>query len=133
MEIKLDKRKYYKGVFIFAALYNIINAIIFIIISIMATDMFSTFGVEIPPSMVWLQLSLILILIFGIGYIIVSRNLEENHGIVIIGAIAKTMFFLLSILYFVLGDINILIVLLGSVDIITVVLFVEFLFNFKKL
>jgi hypothetical protein len=131
--LKLDKKKYYKGVFIFAALYNILNSVIFLIISVAATDMFPTFGVTIPPSMIWLQLCLIFIMIYGIGYFIVFKNLDENHGIVIIGAIAKATFFLFSIIYLIQGDVNILIVLLGSIDMAFVILFIEFLLNYKNL
>ncbi|MFW9947120.1 MAG: hypothetical protein ACFFDX_09860, partial [Candidatus Odinarchaeota archaeon] len=89
------------------------------------------FGVAVPPSMIWLQLSLILILIFGIGYIIVSRNLEKNYGLVFIGAVAKLMFFILVLIYFILGDVNFLIVLLGGIDLIMACLFIEFLLKFE--
>ncbi len=126
----MNKKLYYKYLFIVAALYNIVNSVIFIFISIFATELFPLFGVALPPSMIWLQLSLILILIFGIGYFIVSRDLEKNHGLVLIGAFAKLMFFILTLMYFILGDVNILIVLLGGIDLIMVCLFIEFLLKF---
>ena len=127
----MNKKLYYKYLFIVAALYNIVNSVIFIFISIFATELFPLFGVAVPPSMIWLQLSLILILIFGIGYIIVSRDLEKNHGLVFIGAFAKLMFFILVLIYFIVGDVNILIVLLGGVDLIMVFLFIEFLLKYE--
>lgn len=123
----MNKEKYYKILFIIAALYNIINSVTFILVSIVATDLFPLFGVEIPPSMVWLQLSLILIALLGIGYIMVSRDISKNHGLVLVGGLAKLSFFLMSLVYFFIGDLNILIVLLGSVDLIMVILFMEFL------
>ncbi|MBY9004398.1 MAG: hypothetical protein KGD73_10535 [Candidatus Lokiarchaeota archaeon] len=123
----MNKEKYYKILFIVAALYNIINSVTFILVSIVATDLFPLFGVEIPPSMIWLQLSLILIALFGVGYIMVSRDISKNHGLVLIGGLAKLSFFLLTMIYFLLGDVNILIVLLGGVDLIMVILFIEFL------
>jgi len=123
----MNKEKYYKILFIVAALYNIINSVIFILISIVATDLFPVFGVAIPPSMVWLQLSLILIALLGVGYIIVSRDISKNHGLVLVGGLAKLFFFLMSLVYFLIGDLNVLIVLLGSVDLIMVILFIEFL------
>lgn len=123
----MNKEKYYKILFLVAALYNIINSVTFILVSIVATDLFPFFGVEIPPSMIWLQLSLILIALLGVGYILVSRDISKNHGLVFIGGLAKLSFFLMSLLYFFIGDLNILIVLLGSVDLIMVILFMEFL------
>ncbi len=123
----MNKEKYYKILFIVAALYNIINSVTFILISIVATDLFPVFGVAIPPSMVWLQLSLILIALLGVGYIMVSRDISKNHGLVLVGGLAKLSFFLMSLIYFFIGDLNVLIVLLGSVDLIMVILFMEFL------
>jgi len=123
----MNKEKYYKILFIVAALYNIINSVTFILISIVATDLFPVFGVAIPPSMVWLQLSLILIALLGVGYIMVSRDISKNHGLVLVGGLAKLSFFLMSLVYFFIGDLNVLIVLLGSVDLIMVILFTEFL------
>ena len=129
----MNKEKYYKILFIVSALYNIINAVTFILVSIVATDLFPLFGVEIPPSMIWLQLSLILIALLGVGYIMVSRDISKNHGLVLIGSLAKLSFFLLTLIYFFLGDVSILIVLLGGIDLIMVFLFIEFLiFQSKK-
>ncbi|MHA1193761.1 MAG: hypothetical protein ACTSP9_15980 [Promethearchaeota archaeon] len=129
----MNKEKYYKILFIVSALYNIINAVTFILVSIVATDLFPLFGVEIPPSMIWLQLSLILIALLGVGYILVSRDISKNHGLVFIGGLAKLSFFLLTVIYFFLGDVSILIVLLGGIDLLMVFLFIEFLiFQSKK-
>jgi CHASE2 domain-containing sensor protein len=77
--------------------------------------------------MVWLQLSLILIALLGVGYIMVSRDISKNHGLVLVGGLTKLSFFLMSLVYFFIGDLNVLIVLLGSVDLIMVILFTEFL------
>lgn len=128
----MNKEKYYKILFLIAALYNILNSLIFILVSLFATGLFPLFGVEIPPSMIWLQLSLILIALLGIGYIMVSRDISKNHGLVLVGGLAKLSFFLMSLIYFFIGDLNILIVLLGSVDLIMVILFIEFLYFQNK-
>ena len=127
----MDKKNYYRYLFLIAALYNILNSVIFIGISIFGVDLFPLFGVAVPPSMIWLQLSLFLILIFGIGYIFVFRDFGKNRGIVVIGGLAKLTFFIIVLVYFVLGDVNILIVLLGGIDLIMVILFIEFLINNK--
>jgi hypothetical protein len=127
----MDKKKYYRYLFLIAALYNIINSTIFIGISIFGVDLFPLFGVAVPPSMIWLQLSLFLILIFGIGYIYVSRDLEKNRGLVITGGLSKLIFFIMTLIYFISGDVNILIVLLGGIDMIMAILFIEFLVKNK--
>ena len=127
----MDKKKYYRYLFLIAALYNILNSVIFIGISIFGVELFPLFGVAVPPSMVWLQLSLFLILIFGIGYIIVSRDLEKNRGLVLTGALSKLTFFMIALSYFILGDVNFLIVILGGIDLILVILFIDFLVKNK--
>lgn len=128
----MNKEKYYKILFIVAALYNIIISVAFISVSVVATELFPLFGVEISPSMIFLQLSLILIALLGVGYIMVSRDISKNHGLVLIGGLAKLSFFLMSLIYYFIGDLNILIVLLGSVDLIMVILFIEFLISQNK-
>ena len=128
----MNKEKYYKILFLVAALYNIINSMTFILVSIVATDLFPFFGVEIPPSMIWLQVCLILIALLGVGYILVSRDISKNHGLVFIGGLAKLSFFLMSLAYFFVGDLSILIVFLGSIDLVMVILFTEFLMTQNK-
>ena len=129
----MDKEKYYKYLFLLAACYNILNALIFIIVSLLKDPaIFILFGVLMPNSMAWLQLSLLLILIFGIGYIIVAMDISQNHGIVIIGGISKVVFFIITVIYLGLSEVGIMVVLLGGVDILFVCLFAEFLLKYNK-
>ncbi len=134
----MDKEKYYKYMFLFSACYNVLISSSFIIVSVAMTDLFDDFGVPIPPSMLWLQLSLGLIIIFGIGYIIVAKDLSQNHGIVIIGGISKVLFFLLTLGYYIYDLIDpsthlgLIVVLLGGFDIVLVCLFTEFLLKYGK-
>ena len=129
----MDKEKYYKYVFLVAACYNILNGLIFIIISLLKdAAIFTTFGVPMPNSMIWLQLSLLLILILGLGYVIVAMDISQNHGLVIIGGISKVVFFIITLIYFGLSEVGIMVVLLGGVDILFVCLFTEFLLKYNK-
>ena len=129
----MDKEKYYKYLFLLSACYNILNALIFIIVSLLKDPaIFAMFGVLMPNSMVWLQLSLLLILILGLGYIIVAMDISQNHGLVIIGGISKVVFFIITLIYFVLSEVGIMVVLLGGVDILFVCLFAEFLLKYNK-
>jgi len=129
----MDKEKYYKIMFLFASIYNILTSLIFIIISILKdATTFTTFGVPMPNSMIWLQLSLLLILILGLGYIIVAMDISQNHGLVIIGGISKVVFFIITVIYLGLSEVGIMVVLLGGVDILFVCLFTEFLVKYDK-
>ncbi len=134
----MDKEKYYKYLFLFSATYNILNGTIFIIVSVAMTNLFPVFEVPIPPSMLWLQLSLALIMVLGIGYIIVAMDISQNHGIVIIGGISKMLFFFMTLGYYIYGlvdttdHVGLIIVLLGGFDVIIVCLFAEFLLKYGK-
>jgi len=128
----LDKEKYYKYLFIVAGLYNIINSLIFLLASLFMIEVFPMFGVAVPPSFVWLHLTLLLIIMFGIGYFIVARDLSDNHGVVVIGGLSKVIFAAVTFIYMILGEVGFMVFALGAVDIVFVCLFVEFLLKYKK-
>jgi hypothetical protein len=128
----MDKEKYYKYMLILGALYNWLNSIIFFISSVAIPDMFPIFGVAVPISNVFLHLALMLIGVFGIGYLMVAMNLKENHGILVMGAIGKMGVFIIFLTYMILGDVNVLVFLLGTIDLLFVCLFIEFLLKYEK-
>jgi hypothetical protein len=128
----MDKKVYYKYLFIIGATWNILASLSFILTSIFMRSAFPAYGIAVPISMIWLQSFLFLVANLGIGYFIVSLDISKNHGIVIIGIIAKLGYFLISLIYFIISDIGLLTLLLASVDIIFSILFIEFLINYKK-
>ena len=129
----MEKKDYYKYMYLLAALWNIGASLLFLILSIIDKSIFLTMGMQIPPSLFFLHVFIFLVISFGIGYILVSRDINKNHGVVIIGIIGKISFFICALIYMLLGDANFLLVVLGIVDIFFVCLFIEFLINFKKI
>jgi hypothetical protein len=129
----MEKKDYYKYMCLLAALWNIGASLLFLILSIIDKSIFLTMGMQIPPSLFFLHVFIFLVISFGIGYILVSRDINKNHGVVIIGIIGKISFFICALIYMLLGDANFLLVVLGIVDIFFVCLFIEFLINFKKI
>ncbi len=91
----------------------------------------SFFGMENPPSLFWFHLFFGYIFIFGIGYLIVYQDITKNKGIVVLGISEKFLTFIGSLIYFVLGDINLLALLLVVTDLVYGCLFIEFLLNFR--
>ena len=128
----MDKNTYYKYLFVIGAIWNILASLSFIMTSIFMRSAFPAYGIAVPISMIWLQSFLFLVANLGIGYFIVSLDIGKNHGIVIIGIIAKLGYFLISLVYFIIGEIGLLTTLFASVDIISSILFIEFLINYKK-
>ena len=129
----MDKKSYYKFLFFIGAAWNILASISFILTSIYNLSAFPAYGIAVPISMIWLQSFLFLVANLGIGYLIVSMDISKNHGIVIIGVIAKLGYFIICVIYLLIGDIGVLTLLFASVDVVFSILFIEFLINYKKL
>ncbi|MFX1298933.1 MAG: hypothetical protein ACFFD2_29255, partial [Promethearchaeota archaeon] len=126
----MEREKYYKYLFIIGAIWNWMVAISLFLMSIFMLELTaSIFGIVVPPSLVWFHIVVGLIFLFGIGYYIVGRDISKNRGIVIIGSIEKFLFFIILLIYFFLGHLNIFAVLLVIVDFGFGCLFLEFLIN----
>ncbi|MHA1491399.1 MAG: hypothetical protein ACTSRI_17320 [Promethearchaeota archaeon] len=129
----MEKKAYYKYMFIIGAIWNWINSLSFIGVSIIDSSVFSIMGTSYPPTLFFLHSLLGLIFTYGVGYYIVGRDINKNHGIVTLGIISKLLFFMFCVIYFLLGDINVIIVVLGFGDFVFALLFIEFLIGFKKI
>ena len=129
----MEKKEYYKYLFLLASVWNWAVAISLLILSLAAPNIITNFGVEIPPSLVFLQMLFILVGIFGIGFILVYRDINTNHGIIQMSVVEKVSFFVVFLIYFIIGDVGMLVLLLVIVDLVFGLLFIEFLLNFKKL
>lgn len=132
-EKNMEKKRYYKYLFLLASVWNWAVSISLLILSLLAPNIITDFGVEIPPSLVFLQMLFVLVGIFGIGFFLVYMDITSNHGIVQMSVLEKFSFFLVFLIYFVIGDVGILVLLLVIVDLIFGILFIEFLLNFKEL
>ena len=94
----MDKNTYYKYLFVVGATWNILASLSFIMTSIFMRSAFPAYGITVPISMIWLQSFLFLVANLGIGYFIVSLDISKNHGIVVIGIIAKLGYFLINLI-----------------------------------
>ena len=129
----MDKKKYYKKLFLSAAIWNWIVGLTLLMLSFINPKILPLFGVETPPSLVFMQMLFILVIVFGIGLFIVYQDLDKNKGIVIMSIIEKVSFFVVFLIYFILGDVNFLVLLLNFIDLIFGILFIEFIINTKSL
>jgi len=130
----LDKRKYYKIVFLSGSLWNITIAVIFTLLTLFALPLAATlFKLAIPPSLVFICGFLALVFAIGIGLYTVSVDIDKNHGVVQMCAVEKYLVFIVFLIFFIMGDYNIGLFLPVVVDLIYGILFTEFLLNYKKL
>ena len=129
----MEKKEYYKYLLLLASVWNWAVSISLLILSLVAPNIIVEFGVDIPPSLVFLQMLFVLVGIFGIGFFLVYRDMTRNHGIVQMSVLEKVSFFVIFLIYFIIGDVGPLVLLLVTVDLIFGILFIEFLLNFKKI
>ena len=129
----MDKKDYYKYMFLTGAIWNIIIAISSIITPLLIEGSLSVYGIEEPPSLLFYYLFYGVVLVVGIGLYLVSTNLDQNHGIVLIVVIGKLWVFFTMGFYFLVGDVNLLGVAFSTGDLIYAGLFIEFLLNYKNL
>ena len=129
----MDKRKYYKIVFLSGSLWNITIAVIFTLLTLFALPLAATlFKLAIPPSLVFICGFLALVFAIGIGLYTVSVDIDKNHGVVQMCAVEKYLVFIVFLIFFIMGDYNIGLFLPVVVDLIYGILFTEFLLNYKK-
>ena len=137
----MDFDKYYKYMFLIAAIWNIALGLIMFLFYPIA---FPLMGIIIPNTPLFVQVASLLIIVFGISYFIVSLNPEDNKGIVQVGAIGKVLVFFLLYWYaantnpftiffnpmFFFLTMNYSLLLIGLVDLIFGLLFIEFIVRY---
>jgi len=119
--------------FLIAALWNWTLAITFLILPRIDTNYFVATGLEIPNTMLWFDSFMGLVFAFGLGFYLVSKSVNENHGLIQMAVFEKIWVFLIGIVWFILGQASILVVLFVTVDLIFGLLFIEDLISIRKL
>ena len=131
-EVKfMDKNAYYKKMFLIAALWNWILAIIMILLSIAAPSSAKDFGMEIPLTWFFFQSFWFFVFLFGILFFATSQNLEKYHGLASIFVLEKVGIFIITLVYYLMGDVNEAAFSMVIVDLIFGILFLEFWLKFK--
>lgn len=126
-EENLDKKKYYMYMLIIGAIWNIIISLLIFLGSFFANPGLNELGI------VYYQMFSMVVLLFGIGYYLVGRDLENNHAIISLGVIGKILVFIFMLIYYILGVVDAISLFIGIIDFIFGILFIEFLINFTKI
>ncbi len=130
----MERKKYYKYMFLSGAIWNLAVGIIFFLGTIfMLSYLASNYDLKIPPSLVFVHGFLMLVFIVGIGLFVVSTEVTKYRNIVIMFILEKFLAFIIFIAYFIKGDYNFLLVIPVIIDLIYGCLFLEYFINVKKL
>ncbi len=127
----MDKNVYYKNMFIVAALWNWILAIVMVLLSIAVPSMAKDFGVEIPASWFFFHMMWFFAFLIGLLFFATGRNLEKYHGLSGIFILEKVGAFLIGLAYYLIGEINVAGLLIVVVDLIFGFLFIEYWLKFE--
>ena len=93
----MDKKNYYKFMFFISGLWNITGGALLFVLSFTSPSVFELAATNDPHTLLFYHSMVALTISFGVGYCIVSRDIDKNEGVVIIGALAKFLFFLANL------------------------------------
>ena len=120
----------YSWLFKVAALYNVLAAVFYLVFpELGAKLMFKNSAVAIYPAIIFYNFTWVAVLLFGIGYYIVSLDVNKNHGIVVIGILGKLFFFFYFLYLYFQSQCTLLAVAGGIGDLLFVILFAWFLYK----
>ncbi len=121
----MNKEKYYKVLFIISGLYDFILGFGF---CFFYKWLFQTvLQRTIPQPPIYFQVCAAFIGLIGIGYFLVWKNLYRNVDLVIIGGGMKVIYILGAIWFSTYAIVPLALVLFGILDVVFLILFVEFL------
>ena len=120
----MPKEDYYRKLFYVGAIWNWMASFTF---AVGYRILFPLFGMELPVYPVFFLMFLGLCFVFGMGYYWVSCNIDKNYGIVKMGIIGKLIVFIGLFWAGITGQVHIILIGAGIVDLILAVLYIEFL------
>jgi len=128
------RKKFYKGLFLTATIYDIFLGIIFTFFCRFA---FELIGIpeKLPKFGGYLSLIGAFLFVIGVAYYLIYRgDLQKNRDLIIVGALYKLAYCAIVFYYFAIGEIPhmIFLTLFGVVDLIMFVLMVECLIFLRK-
>jgi hypothetical protein len=119
--------------FLAAAIWNWLLATGFLILWRIDINYFLIFDLDIPNTMLWFDSFMGMVFVFGIGFYLVSKNMKENHGLILMACFEKFVVFTIPLIWFFLEQASIWVVLFVSIDLIFGLLFIEDLITIRKL
>jgi hypothetical protein len=123
--ICLDRIKYHRVLYLIAAIWNWVLAITFVVLPRISLAYFELSGMVAPPTLLWFDGFFMLVFTMGLGFYIISRSIEKNHGIIKMGIFEKTMIFIIGLGYFFIAQASIWVVTVTAGDLIFGMLFIE--------
>ena len=112
----------------FAGIYNIGASITFIF---GYKWLFPLIGMAIPSAISFMYLAFAFVFVFGLGYIIVSNDLNKSHDIVKLGALSKILAFFIIFHGCIVKTLPPILYIAAFIDLMWGVVFIYFLKNIR--
>ena len=126
----MRNQKFYKGVFLVAALYDLLLGLVFFVFY---QRIYSLYGLTLNDSPAYLQLSAAFVFVQGLLYYFVYANLQRNIDIVKVGVAYKIVYAVVAFYYWAAGGLpHQMFAIFGFCDVIFIVLFILYLMDYKK-
>lgn len=129
-----SRLKYYKGLFLVAAVYDIILGIVFTFFTASAFDLLGI-PEKLPEFIGYLTLIGAYLLIIGVAYYLIYKgDLYKNRDLILIGVLYKFAYCTITFYYFLIGDIPhiLFLALFGVLDLIMFILMMECYITVRK-
>ena len=128
--MKKTRENYYKWLFLIAAVYDIILGVAFLFFWKFVYDFLN---ISYPEQPAYISLSAAFVLVIGVAYYMIYRNIYANRDLVKIGVFYKLAYFLVTVYYLFFSSVpHVVFLYFGIIDFIFLLLFVEFLSYTKK-
>ncbi len=116
----------YGRIFLFAGIYNIGASISFIF---GYKWLLPLIGMAVPSALSFMYLAFAFVFVLGLGYIIVSNDLNKNHDIVKLGALSKTLAFFVIFHGCIINILPPILYIAAFIDLIWAAVFIYFIKN----
>jgi len=125
----MPKQQYYRNLFLFSAAWNLLlagSALLLQVWQLSAADTALLRGWQFPIGYLYF------VCLFGFGYYLVAKDIDSNHGVVILGILGKVGVFVIFMADYLWGAGDIIQTLIGAADLFFAVLFIEFLYTHQR-
>ena len=120
----MNKEAKYRGLFLVAGLYDLVLGAIFFLFYV---PLYGYFGITLPNHPEYVQAPALFIVILGIMFFYIYRNMYKNVDMVKIGILSKATYSGLAFYHYYLTSLPVIFVVFAWFDLAFLILFVMFL------
>ncbi len=127
---KLNKKEeFFKGVFLVAAIYDLVLGAVFFLLY---EPIYAFLNISLPVYSMYLQMSAAFVFAMGVGYYFIYKNMYRNIDLVKLGIVYKVVYGGLAS-YFYFSDLaNVIFFWFAVIDVAFLILFIQFLMYAKS-